>query len=65
MSPYHYILTVKMEKAKEMMAQYDDSPGSAALELGFTDYAHFYRTFRKMEGMSPGQFWKKYRSNLI
>ena len=60
MSPHRYVLEMKMNRARQFLMTNTEYPGSVALELGFHDYAHFYRTFKKMTGMPPSQYVKKY-----
>lgn len=56
LSPHQYVLEKKIEKAKDFLLLHNVTPASTAVELGFHDYSHFYRVFRKMTGKSPTAF---------
>jgi len=55
-SPYQYLLRLKMSHAAERLHVSGDSVKHVAGELGFSDPFHFSRTFKKVMGISPGQF---------
>jgi AraC-like DNA-binding protein len=55
-SPHQYILDYKIEKAKEFLCTFDEALDYTAEELGFHDYSHFYRAFKKVTGKTPMQF---------
>jgi AraC-like DNA-binding protein len=59
LAPNRYILEKKIEKAKDFLALYGDQPASTSIEFGFYDYSHFYRTFKRLTGMSPSKFLKR------
>jgi AraC-like DNA-binding protein len=61
LSPRRYVLMKKIEKAKDFLVLPEEVPDSTALELGFHDYSHFYRTFKRLTGMTPSQYMKRYR----
>jgi len=58
-SPHQYVLDYKVEKAKEFLCTYDEALDYTANELGFHDYSHFYRTFKKATGKTPMRFVKE------
>lgn len=62
LTPHHYILTLKVQKAKDMIIK-GASLSSAAHELGFCDQSHFIRNFKKIYGYSPKKLLEK--SNFI
>lgn len=55
-TPHQYRLQLRVEAAKAKLAGRDEKLATIADELGFTDQAHFTRTFRQFTGMSPGEF---------
>lgn len=57
-SPYQYLLTLKIEKAKQLMKQNRHSFTEIAYLLGFADQAHFTNAFKKVVGLSPSGFSK-------
>jgi AraC family transcriptional regulator len=54
-SPYQYVLHLKIEYAKRLIKQ-KLTVGDIAYSLGFTDSAHFCNAFKKITGQSPLQF---------
>lgn len=58
-TPHRYILNRKIEKAKDFILHFRQSPTTTAMELGFHDYPHFTRVFSRLAGLSPKQFLKK------
>ena len=61
--PIQYISRVKMEKAKELLMQTEGNVGEVARQVGFQDYFHFSKQFKKLVGMSPTEY-RKYGQNL-
>lgn len=55
-SPYQFVLQLKIEYAKRLIKQ-RVSIGEIAYMLGFTDSAHFCNAFKKIVGQSPLQFY--------
>ncbi|OUS32230.1 hypothetical protein A9Q99_01400 [Gammaproteobacteria bacterium 45_16_T64] len=51
--------TVRIDRAKEMLKQSNESIVTIAHNLGYTDAANFTRAFKKHEGVSPSQFRDK------
>ncbi len=48
-----YILKVRLNKAKKMLARSQKPIGEIALDCGFNDFAYFSRIFHKEFGMTP------------
>jgi transcriptional regulator GlxA family with amidase domain len=55
-TPHHYLVERRVERAREMLARTDLSLSEIAIATGFSDQSHFARHFRQMLGMTPGQF---------
>lgn len=53
-SPYQFVLRMKIEYAKKFI-KCKQPIGDIAYKLGFTDSAHFCNTFKKFTGQSPLQ----------
>ncbi|WP_197528516.1 helix-turn-helix domain-containing protein [Aeoliella mucimassa] len=57
-TPAKAILERRMEEARWLLTQTDISPGVIAGLCGYDDYVHFYRVFRKAQGVSPSDYRK-------
>jgi AraC-like DNA-binding protein len=55
-TPHHYLVQKRVERAQEMLARTDLSLSEIAFATGFADQSHFARHFRQRLGVSPGQF---------
>ncbi|MEB3231999.1 MAG: AraC family transcriptional regulator [Leptolyngbyaceae bacterium] len=53
--PHAYLNQVRVHQAKRLLAE-GWSIINAALETGFTDQSHLHRHFKKMVGVTPGQY---------
>ncbi|MBL8025359.1 MAG: helix-turn-helix transcriptional regulator [Fibrobacteres bacterium] len=58
MPPLRYALEFKIRKAKDFILFFDSPLQFTALELGFHDYPHFSKVFKKIAGVSPLKFAK-------
>jgi AraC-like DNA-binding protein len=61
--PIQYILRVKMEKAQELLVQTEESVSEVARQVGFQDYSHFSKQFKKLVGLAPTEY-RKYGHKL-
>ena len=57
-SPYDYVLTARLNKAKELLHKSNKTVAEIAYETGFNSQANFVYSFTKNEGISPGRFRK-------
>lgn len=57
-SPYDYVLSSRLNKAKEYLLKTDLSVTRIAYETGFNSEANFIYCFTNKEGISPGKFRK-------
>ncbi len=57
-TPYNYILSLRITKAKEYLEVTDKSVHEIAMETGFSDDASFSTRFSAMAGMSPLKYRK-------
>jgi transcriptional regulator GlxA family with amidase domain len=48
-----YVLKVRLNKSKMMLAKSSKPIGEIAVECGFNDFAYFSHTFKKEFGMTP------------
>jgi AraC family transcriptional regulator len=51
-----YLRRLRVEQATERLASSDDSLSAIALEVGFADFSHFARVFKRETGTTPGRF---------
>jgi AraC-like DNA-binding protein len=64
MSPIHYIQYHRIEKAKALLLQTDDTVPLIAEQVGISDYNYFIRLFRKQVGLTPGVYRQNRQSYL-
>ena len=50
-----YITALRMEKAKELLVEYRVPIKEVCEMVGYVDQAHFYKTFKKYHGITPGE----------
>lgn len=55
-SPSEYLIRYRLKKACEYMTEHKLSAGIAANSVGYTNYVHFSRIFKKYYGVSPKVF---------
>jgi AraC-like DNA-binding protein len=60
-SPHAYVMRRRVERAQGLMLHSDVSLGQIAIDCGFTDQAHFNKSFRRIVGESPGA-WRRARA---
>jgi len=56
-----YVNAKRLIRAKELLLETDDNVETIALACGFQGMRHFYETFKKMTGFTPGAYrshWK-------
>lgn len=61
--PAKYALTMRLHRARHMLANTDESIKSIAYALGFKSPEHFYATFRKQTGETPNHYRKSALQN--
>ena len=57
-SPYHYKLRIRLDRAAEMLADSPVSVSECALAVGFRDCSYFCRIFKKYMGRTPLSYKK-------
>lgn len=55
LSPHAYLNQVRISRAKQLLAA-GGGLAEAALAVGFADQSHFQRWFKKIVGVTPGQY---------
>ncbi|MBN9521634.1 helix-turn-helix transcriptional regulator [bacterium] len=57
MPPHQYVITRRVERAKQMLqVRGNQSLAEVALHVGFSDQSQFTRHFKRLVGVTPGQF---------
>lgn len=59
MSPHQYVLHIRIEKAKELLAAGALPLADIAAMTGFEDVGYFIQMFKKREGQTPSSFRKR------
>ena len=59
-SPYQFLISYRVEQAKRMLDKPNALTIDIAIRCGFSDQAHFSRTFKKIEGITPKQYRSKF-----
>jgi transcriptional regulator GlxA family with amidase domain len=65
MSPMEYCRAVRIARARELLEGGDTSQKQIAQSLGYRDVASFARVFRKVAGLAPGDYRKRFARNGI
>jgi AraC family transcriptional regulator len=60
-SPHKWLMTCRMERAKDLLLGGREALSQIALACGFVDQSHFTRAFTRREGQSPGQWQRRHR----
>lgn len=55
-SPYQYVLNLRIERAKALLCEEGTSIADVALQCGFSHQEHLTRMFRRFTGMTPGRY---------
>jgi AraC-like DNA-binding protein len=55
-----YVIFLRMNKAKILLAQTGESISLIASKCGYTNFTHFSRQFRKLEECTPSEYRKKW-----
>ena len=60
-SPLAYIQALRIEEAKQLLETGSASIDTIAREVGYEDIASFRRLFRRLAGMTPGDYRRKFQ----
>jgi AraC family transcriptional regulator len=53
MPPHRYLISRRIERAKELLASSEKDVTEIALEVGFSSHSHFTTAFRRLVGYAP------------
>ncbi|MGX2959800.1 helix-turn-helix transcriptional regulator [Peribacillus sp. JNUCC 23] len=59
-SPRKYLITYRIQKAKELIETSNELVSNIAINVGFSDVKHFSKTFKKVTGLTPMQYKKHF-----
>jgi AraC family transcriptional regulator len=54
--PHRYVIRLRVERAKQLLREGRLSPAQVAAAVGFADQSHLNRHFKRLVGMTAGQF---------
>lgn len=59
-SPRKYLITFRIQKAKELLETSNELVTNIGINVGFFEIKHFSKTFKKITGFTPMQYKKKF-----
>ncbi len=59
-TPIQYINEVKIKHAKEQLLNTDKSVYEISINVGYNEYSHFLKLFKKLNGLTPSKFRELY-----
>lgn len=62
-TPNQFLVRIRLKRAKELLRKSHHTAAEVALLCGFSDASHFGKTFRRVYGISPGQ-WQQ-RTHIV
>ena len=62
MTPAKYVTNVRINVARRLLEETNDSFSDIALAAGFYDFSHFFHTFKRERGITPSEYRKKHQS---
>ena len=65
LGPHHYLLEIRLARARELLAQSAGSIKEIAAQAGFEDSQYFSKYFHKQVGMSPGAWRQQTRQGPL
>ena len=60
-SPIEYRNSIRLEHAKELLCETDNTIDKISISIGYTTNAYFCNVFKLKFGMTPSQYRKKFR----
>ncbi len=61
-TPAKYVTTVRLNLARNLLEETDQTLTDIAQAAGFYDFSHFFHTFRRARGLTPAQYRARHRS---
>lgn len=63
-TPHKYLLTLRMEEARRLLRETNDSVKAIAAAVGFNNPSYFYAVFKRQVGVSPQDYRTRYRDGM-
>ena len=63
-TPHAFLLTLRVERARELLAR-GSNIAEVALACGFSDQAHLTRCFKRVVGVTPGEYARRVRAHTV
>ena len=60
-SPIRYLTTIRVRRIKEFLRFTDNTLGEIATKVGFSSEQYLSRVFKEVEGISPGEYRKRWK----
>jgi len=64
-SPLTYVQRIRIEEAKRRLERTEDSVEAVSWRVGYEDAAFFRRLFKRVTGLSPGVYRRRFRAPVI
>lgn len=61
MTPSEYLLTLRVQAARHLLTETDESIATVASNTGFYDQSHFCKRFREIAGITPLKYRQRFR----
>ena len=64
-SPLTYVQRIRIEEAKRRLERTEDSVEAVSRRVGYEDAAFFRRLFKRLTGLAPGVYRRRFRAPVI
>lgn len=64
-SPLTYVQRIRIEEAKRRLERTEDSVEAVSWRVGYEDAAFFRRLFKRVTGLAPGAYRRRFRAPVI
>lgn len=64
-TPYEYVKRIRIESAKKMLENLDTGVEQTALDVGYEDFSAFRKVFKRLTGVTPLEYKRKYGKTFL
>ncbi len=64
-TPYEYVQRIRIESAKKMLENIDTGVEQVALDVGYEDFSSFRKVFKRLTGITPLDYKRKYGKTFL